>query len=42
MWYGKWAVVWNVSEGEVEDEGELRLNGWLLSDGVDLCACYDV
>ena len=42
MWYGKWAVVWNVSEGEGEDEGELRLNGWWLSDGVDLCVCCDV
>ena len=42
MWYGRWAVVLGVSKGEGEDEGDLCLNGWWLSDGVDLCFCCDV
>ena len=42
MWYGRWAVVWSVSNGEGEDEVELCLNGLWLSDGVDLCVYCDV
>ena len=42
MWCGRWDLVWSVSKGEGEDKGELCLNGWWLSDGVDLCVCCDV